>query len=57
MVEDPSPRSAMRATAPGPSTSATATASGLMYFDLDTNQPIDAIINEIEVDPTCVFWG
>ena len=28
-----------------------------MYFDLDANQPIDVIINELETDPTCVFWG
>jgi Protein of unknown function (DUF3024) len=28
-----------------------------MYFDLDASQPIDAIINEIETDPTSVFWG
>ncbi len=27
------------------------------YFDLDTNQPIDAILDEIGTDPTCVFWG
>ena len=28
-----------------------------MYFDLDTNQPIDVILDEIGMDPTCVFWG
>ena len=28
-----------------------------LYFDLDTNQPIDVIIKELEVDPTSVFWG
>jgi Protein of unknown function (DUF3024) len=28
-----------------------------MYFDLDTNQPIDVILDEIGVDPTCIFWG
>ncbi len=27
------------------------------YFDLDTNQSIDAILDEIGLDPTCVFWG
>ncbi len=27
------------------------------YFDLDTNQTIDAILDEIGLDPTCVFWG
>ena len=28
-----------------------------MYFDLDTNQPINVILDEIGKDPTCVFWG
>lgn len=28
-----------------------------MYFELDSHQPIDAIINELEEDPTCLFWG
>jgi hypothetical protein len=28
-----------------------------MYFDLDTSQPINVILDEIGVDPTCVFWG
>jgi LPS sulfotransferase NodH len=28
-----------------------------MYFDLDAKQPIDAIIEELSSDPTCVFWG
>ena len=28
-----------------------------MYFDLDANQPVDVVINELETDPTCVFWG
>jgi Protein of unknown function (DUF3024) len=27
-----------------------------MYFDLDPRQPVD-VINELEEDPTCVFWG
>jgi hypothetical protein len=27
------------------------------YFDLDANQDIDVILDEIENDPTCVFWG
>jgi hypothetical protein len=27
------------------------------YFDLDTDQPIGAILDEIGLDPTCVFWG
>ena len=47
----PSPRSATRGTAPGRSTSATATASGPMYFDLDANQPIDVIIDELGRTP------
>ena len=28
-----------------------------LYFDLEPKQPIDVIINELEEDPTCVFWG
>ncbi len=28
-----------------------------MYLDLDPKQPIDAIIDELEEDPTCVFRG
>jgi Protein of unknown function (DUF3024) len=28
-----------------------------MYFDLDPAQPIDVIIEELETDPTSVFWG
>ncbi len=28
-----------------------------MYFDLDTNQPMNVILDEIGSDPTCVFWG
>ncbi len=28
-----------------------------MYFDLDTHQPINVILDEIGKDPTCVFWG
>jgi hypothetical protein len=28
-----------------------------MYFDLNTNQPIDVILDEISLDPTSVFWG
>jgi hypothetical protein len=28
-----------------------------MYFDLDTNQPINAILDEIGMDPTGIFWG
>lgn len=27
------------------------------YFDLDPSQPIDVLIDELEDDPTCVFWG
>lgn len=27
------------------------------YFDLDTNQPIGVILDELGLDPTCVFWG
>ena len=27
------------------------------YFDLDGHQPVDVIINELETDPTCLFWG
>ena len=36
---------------------ATATASGSMYFDLDSHQPVDVILEEIEADPTGIFWG
>lgn len=28
-----------------------------MYLDLEPKQPIDVIIEELESDPTCVFWG
>ena len=28
-----------------------------MYFDLDPKQPVDVLLNELEEDPTCVFWG
>ena len=28
-----------------------------VYFDLNTNQPINLILDEIGVDPNCVFWG
>lgn len=28
-----------------------------LYFDLEPEQPIDVIIEELEEDPTCVFWG
>lgn len=28
-----------------------------LYFDLDTRQPVDVLINELKEDPTCVFWG
>jgi hypothetical protein len=28
-----------------------------LYCDLEPRQPIDAIIDELESDPTCVFWG
>ena len=28
-----------------------------MYLDLDPHQPVDVIINELETDPTCLFWG
>ncbi len=28
-----------------------------MYFDLDTHQPINMILDEVGVDPTGVFWG
>jgi len=27
------------------------------YFDLAPAQPVDVIINEIDTDPTSVFWG
>jgi hypothetical protein len=27
------------------------------YFDLAPRQAIDVIINELDTDPTCVFWG
>jgi Protein of unknown function (DUF3024) len=29
----------------------------VMYFDLDPKQPVDVIIDELEEDPTSVFWG
>jgi hypothetical protein len=28
----------------------------VLYFDLDPKQPIHVLINELEDDPTCVFW-
>ena len=28
-----------------------------MYDDLEPSQDVDTIINELEEDPTCVFWG
>ncbi len=28
-----------------------------LYFELDSHQSIDVIINELEEDPTCLFWG
>ncbi len=28
-----------------------------MYSELDTNQPINVILNEVGVDPTGAFWG
>ncbi len=28
-----------------------------MYFDLGPKQRIDVIIEELDTDPTCVFWG
>jgi hypothetical protein len=28
-----------------------------LYSDLEPKQPIDVIINELDSDPTCVFWG
>jgi hypothetical protein len=28
-----------------------------LYIDLDTNQPVGVILDEIEGDPTCIFWG
>ena len=27
------------------------------YDDLDTDRPAQALIDEIEADPTCIFWG
>ena len=53
----PSRRCATTMTAAGTCTSTTATATGRMYFDLDTNQPIGVILDEMGMDPTCVFWG
>ena len=41
----------------GRSTSVTAYGKWIMYFDLDPKQPVDVLINELEDDPTCVFWG
>jgi len=29
----------------------------VMYFDLDPRQPIDVILEEIQSDPTGIFWG
>jgi hypothetical protein len=26
------------------------------YDDLDSG-PVDKVLNEIEADPTCIFWG
>jgi len=28
-----------------------------MYFDLNSHQPVDLILEEIETDPTGIFWG
>jgi hypothetical protein len=28
-----------------------------LYFDLEPGQPIDVVLDELEEDPTCVFWG
>jgi hypothetical protein len=28
-----------------------------LYMDLEPKQRIDTIIEELESDPTCVFWG
>jgi hypothetical protein len=28
-----------------------------MYFDLESNQSINVILDELGSDPTCVFWG
>ena len=28
-----------------------------LYFDLDSHQPVDVILKEIEADPTGIFWG
>jgi hypothetical protein len=50
-------RSAMRVMAPGPSSSVTAAESGLIYSHLGTSQPVGVILDEIAVDPACVFWG
>ena len=52
-----SPRSATRATAPWTLYFGDRYGKWTMYFDLDTNQPIDVILDEIGKDPTCVFWG
>ena len=27
------------------------------YFELEARQPIDLIINELDTDPTGIFWG
>ena len=27
------------------------------YFELEPRQPIDVIINELDTDPTVIFWG
>lgn len=29
----------------------------VLYFDLEPNQRVDVLIDELEEDPTCVFWG
>jgi hypothetical protein len=28
-----------------------------LYFDLEPKQNVDVIIEELDSDPTCVFWG
>ncbi|GAC1532126.1 MAG: DUF3024 domain-containing protein [Acidimicrobiales bacterium] len=27
------------------------------YEDLDADQPAQALLDEVEADPTCIFWG
>lgn len=29
----------------------------VLYFDLEPSQPVDLLIDELQGDPTCVFWG